>query len=298
MKCLVTGSEGFIGRNLVRRLEYEGHEVRGLDKREGQGGPHWYVDITQRYTSKVVLDFEIDWIFHLAARPRIQQSFKDPTGYFATNATGTLNLLDAVVQSGLSNERLKAFVYAGSSTADAGYQLNPYACSKRIGEMLCETYRECYGVPTVVTRLYNVYGPGQSEIYSMMGIFKRQYLAGELLTVTAPGKQRRDFTHVEDICRGMILAAKLAPLVKECPVYSIGTGTNYSVNEVARMFGCGWEWIDKRLGEAKDTLCIDTTLADNAKESLNIQWTITRNLPEYIQEFKANNKPIEQKPPK
>ena len=134
-----------------------------------------------------------------------------------------------------------------------GMYENPYTFSKDIGEQLCEMYYRVYGVETRICRFYNVYGDGQlteGEYAAVVGIFLEQFKKGEPLTITGDGNQRRDFTHVDDIIDGMFLS-----LSKEFGTYELGSGVNYSINELADMFDCDVQYIDERPGEARETLC-------------------------------------------
>ena len=144
-------------------------------------------------------------------------------------------------------------------------------------------YSKVYSLQTAICRFYNVYGPHQlteGEYCTVIGIFERQKNNGEVLTITGDGQQRRDFTHVDDIVDGLIKCG--LDLIKEDnskangETFELGRGINYSINEVANMFGGEKIYIDQKKGEVRDTLCIDS----KAKELLN--WNPKRNLEDYI----------------
>lgn len=114
--------------------------------------------------------------------------------------------------------------------------------------------RRRYNVPVSIARFFNVYGKrqiGQGDMATVIGIFERQFLNGESLTVTGDGKKRRDFTHVSDIVDGLIAMSKEN---WHGNIFDLGTGTNHSILEVAKMFGSKIEFIPERPGEAQTTL--------------------------------------------
>ena len=114
---------------------------------------------------------------------------------------------------------------------------SPYAWSKWSGEELCKLYSTVYDLNTSICRFYNVYGPHQIEdgtYATVLGIFEKQYREGKPLTITADGQQRRDFTHVEDIVDGLV---KCSEHEFRAQFFELGSGVNFSLNEVADMFG-------------------------------------------------------------
>ena len=134
---------------------------------------------------------------------------------------------------------------------------------------------------TSICRFYNVYGLHQIEdgtYPTLMGIFEKQYREGNSLTITGEGEQRRDFTHVEDIVDGLVKSSQ-QPFRGE--IFELGSGVNFSINEIADMFGKDYsiEYIEKRSGEYDVTLC-DYTLANKV-----LRWKPTRNVKDYIQSF-------------
>ena len=283
MKVLVTGGVGFIGTNLIKKLLKDENEVvsidnysTGLKENELDGCKYYNVNICDYKNFDQYIE-DVDLVFHLAALPRIQPSFKNPLTTFKTNVEGTINLLD------WCKEKNVPLVYAGSSSTHGGVYKNPYTFTKWQGEELCKLYSKVYSLQTAICRFYNVYGPHQlteGEYCTVIGIFERQKNNGEVLTITGDGQQRRDFTHVDDIVDGLIKCG--LDLTKEDnskangETFELGRGINYSINEVANMFGGEKIYIDQKKGEVRDTLCIDS----KAKELLN--WNPKRNLEDYI----------------
>ena len=283
MRFLVTGGVGFIGTNLVKRLLKDGHEIvsldnysTGLKENELDGCKYYNVNICDYKNFDQYIE-DVDLVFHLAALPRIQPSFKNPLTTFKTNVEGTINLLD------WCKEKNAPLVYAGSSSTHGGVYKNPYTFTKWQGEELCKLYSKVYSLKTAICRFYNVYGPHQlteGEYCTVIGIFERQKNNGEVLTITGDGEQRRDFTHVDDIVDGLIkcgIELKTNDNSKaNGETFELGRGINYSINEVANMFGGEKKYIDQKPGEVRDTLCVDL----KAKELLN--WNPKRNLEDYI----------------
>ena len=164
-----------------------------------------------------------------------------------------------------------------------GVYKNPYTFTKWQGEELCKLYSKVYSLRISICRFYNVYGPHQlteGEYCTVIGIFERQRKNNEALTITGDGQQRRDFTHVDDIVEGVIKCG--FDLISNenskanGKTFELGRGVNYSINEVANIFGGEKKYIPSKKGETRDTLCVDL----KASELLN--WKPKRNLEDYI----------------
>ena len=216
-----------------------------------------------------------DVIYHMAALARIQPSLEKPHPTIVNNFLSTLNVLEYA-----RNNNIRV-VYAGSSSIHHGIYESPYAWSKFSGEDLCKLYSNVYKVETSICRFYNVYGDYQikeGEYATVLGIFQSQYENEEPLTIVGDGEQRRDFTHVEDIVDGLVKSSQ-QPFRGE--IFELGSGVNFSINEIADMFGKDYsiEYIEKRSGEYDVTLC-DYTLANKV-----LRWKPTRNVKDYIQSF-------------
>ena len=279
MKYIVTGGLGFIGSNLVDKLISHSHEVHVIDdlsfgKEEYKNSQATYY--IEDFTNISSINIKnIDAIFHLGACARIQPSFEDPVYTIKNNIYGS-----SLVAEFAKNQDAKV-VYAGSSTADNDVLINPYAFGKHAGEDVFRMFSKCYKLRTATTRFYNVYGPRNpliGEFSPVVVKFEEQYKAGEKLTVVGTGEQRRDFTHVDDICEGLIAASS-----KDFygDIFNLGTGTNYSINELARMFVTDdmISYIPAPPGEA------DTTLADYSHTEEATGWKARIRLPDYVNNF-------------
>lgn len=203
---------------------------------------------------------DCDYIFHLASLADIVPSIEDPTSYFHSNVTSTLNLL-----THSDARRLRKFVYAASSscygiaekypTAESHsiHPEYPYALTKRMGEELVLHWHKVYGLKVVSTRFFNVFGTRSrtSGTYgAVFGIFLAQKLAQKPLTVVGDGCQSRDFTYVTDICEGMFLAAKSS---YECEVFNLASGKPNTINYLASLISPDVVYIPKRPGEPEIT---------------------------------------------
>ena len=296
MKSLVTGGAGFIGSNLVETLLGIGHTVVCVDNEssDAHDKPYWNnnsINIRgdiRDYTLMSSAMENVDYVFHLAAEARIQPAIENPINAVSVNDLGTATVLQCAREN-----QVKKFMFSSTSAAygrndspnvetQSPDPLNPYSVTKLNGENLCRMYTELFGLPTVIFRYFNVYGPRQpvrGQYAPVLGIFKRQKNAGEPLTIVGDGNQRRDFVHVEDVARANVMAALADPGQDAYgEVYNIGTGKNFSVNEIAEMFMHEKTYIAPRPGEAR------VSLANNQKMRNTFGWTPTHDLEKWISE--------------
>jgi UDP-glucose 4-epimerase len=159
--------------------------------------------------------------------------------------------------------------------------LTPYSVSKVSGEKMCKMYSELFGLDTAILRYFNVYGerePTKGQYAPVIGKFLRQVSLGEPMTIVGDGEQRRDFTYIKDVVDANILCMKCeGELGGE--MFNIGTGKNYSINEIADMVGGSnykVVFIPERKGESR------VTLANRSKAENILGWFPKRNLEEYI----------------
>ena len=282
---LVTGAAGFIGSNLVDYLLDQGHTVICVDNESANNEKfHWRHedgmllnvkgDITNYKSMKNVFR-GVEYVFHLAAESRLQSAIQNPIEAVQKNCVGTTVMLQCAREVGV-----KRFVYSSTSSGYGNNPypnvetqpddcLNPYSASKIAGEKFCKMYTDLYGLETVVLRYFNVFGhrsPARGQYAPVIGIFQRQRDAGEPLTIVGDGSQRRDFVHVEDVARANYLASIIPLKGHEGEVFNVGTGSAYSIQQIADAISDNQIYIDKRTGE------METTFADITKIGEVIGW--------------------------
>jgi UDP-glucose 4-epimerase len=293
MKSLVTGGAGFIGSHIVDSLINLGHEVVVLDNETSQVHNSFYHNEKATYYKYDISDYNltrpvydsVEYVFHCAAESRIQPTILNPLGAIKTNTLGTGTVLQC------SREvEVKKVIYSSTSS---GYGLknqpplseempddclNPYSVSKVAGEKLCTMYTKLFGLKTVIFRYFNVYGPREplrGPYAPVVGLFLRQFRAGEALTIVPDGTQRRDFTHVDDVVNANILAMMIDH-DHYGEIFNVGTGTNHSVLELAAMISDQTKMIEPRIGEAY------VTLANNTKIKKVLGWEPKEDIENYV----------------
>jgi UDP-glucose 4-epimerase len=272
MKYLVTGGAGFIGSNIVDSLIKLGHEVVVIDNESSESHDHFFWNENAKNYKLDICDYEntrslyngVDYVFHVAAEARIQRTIKNPIRSVKTNVVGTITVLQCSKEA-----NVKRVVYSSTSSAYGKNEipneetqlddcLNPYSISKVAGEKLCSMYTNIFGLDTIIFRYFNVYGdrhPTKGIYAPVIGLFDVQKLNGEKLTIVGDGEQRRDFTNVKDVVDINILATtKDIDRKYFGNVFNVGTGTNYSVNQIASFISDNTINIPERLGEARETL--------------------------------------------
>ena len=270
-KSLVTGGAGFIGSNLVDYLLDRGHEVVCVDNESAECNDKFYWNPKAINVKGDVTDYKfmknvftgVEYVFHLAAEARLQPAIKNPIEAVYKNCVGTTTVLQCAREAGV-----KRLVYSSTSSG-YGFNpspnietqpddcLNPYSASKVAAEKFCKMYSDLYGLETVVLRYFNVFGersPTRGQYAPVIGIFQRQRDAGEPLTIVGDGTQRRDFIYVGDVARANYLASMM-PGVRDHlgEVFNVGSGINYSVQEIADAISDNQTYISKRDGEMETT---------------------------------------------
>ncbi|OUW34658.1 MAG: hypothetical protein CBD39_02840 [Flavobacteriaceae bacterium TMED179] len=278
MKILVTGGAGFIGSNLISKLLNLDMEVESIDnysigsiKNHVKGAIYHKIDVNE--VNHLKNDFEL--IFHLAGLSRIQPSFKNPTKTFLSNTSGTESLLE------WSRSFNSKIVYSGSSSRHHNPYQSPYALYKYLGEEICKMYRKSFKINIEIVRFYNVYGPNEilsGKWAAVIGIWRNQIQNNKPLTIIGDGKQRRDFTHVDDIVEGLI---KIGFCKKKYNYsWELGSGKNYSLNEVYELFNKKFNskkiHLPDQSGNYKETIRKDNKAIDL------LGWNPNKKLEEYI----------------
>lgn len=296
MIVVVTGGCGFIGSHIVDKLVSLGHHVKVIDDLSAPENEEFYYNKKASYWKKDIskddcndIFIGADYVFHLAARSRIQPTIGSPNSCFEVNVVGTQRVLE---WSRLN--RIKRVIYSGTSSlygkqntipfnpnmpADC---LNPYSMSKWMGERICDLYSQLYDLPSIVLRYFNVYGPREplkGEYAPVVGLFKRQNRNKNPMTIVSPGTQRRDFTYIDDVVEANICAMRASAKDILFKVYNVGTGKNYSMNEIADMIGDDRLIIPARPAEVKETL------ADISETIKDLGWIPKHRLEDKINEY-------------
>ena len=275
---LVTGGVGFIGSNLIKVLIDQGFNVTsvddyssGLKSNEVKGAKYINLDIES--IDKV--DGKFDLCIHLAAKSRVQPSFKAPNEYFRVNVQGTMQIMEWAKKNNVK------VVYAGSSSKHHDPSDSPYAMYKYLGEEVCKLYRNSYNVNVEIARFYNVYGPNESldeEHGNVIGIWRSKVKKNLPLPIVGDGNQRRDFTHVFDIVNALIKIADSNK--KHEDAWELGTGMNYSINELFKMFEARFNCKSTNIADQKGNYKF--TLRENDDMLNELNWKPEDRLKNHI----------------
>jgi nucleoside-diphosphate-sugar epimerase len=247
---LVTGGAGFIGSHLSEELVHRGHTVRVADSLiTGRRANLEHLPAVEFHQGDLAdLDFArsvvqgCDFVLHQAAIPSVPRSVADPIASNRANVDATLAVLVAARDAGV-----KRLVFAGSSSAYGNTDtlpkhedmpsipLSPYALQKVVGEQYLQMFTELYGLETVSTRYFNVFGPRQdpSSPYSgVISVFATALLENRAPTIYGDGGQTRDFTYVANVVDGVLRACEAPAASGE--VINVATGGRISLNQLFR----------------------------------------------------------------
>lgn len=278
---LVTGGAGFIGSNLIKLLlEKNLYRVISLDnystgKKENHIDGAEYIQGETKDIEKLV-KIKLDLVFHLGEYSRVEKSFDDIEKVWESNKNGTFAVLEFCRKNNIK------IVYAGSSTkfADGGLgrDQSPYAWTKASNTELVQNYGNWFSLPYAITYFYNVYGPLEISIgpyATIIGIFKEQYKLGKALTVVSPGTQVRNFTHVDDIVRGLVLVGEKG----NGDNYGLGNTKSFSILDIANMFNANIEMLPERKGNRMNSFI------DVSKSEKELGWRAQKDISEHIKKF-------------
>lgn len=257
MRVLVTGGAGFIGRWIAKRFLDEGHLVWVLDNLDNGTRDNLaaFQDVVN-YKGLIIGDVadkeKVEKLFregfqlclHLAAQTKVHESLLDPEKTFRANVLGTYNVLEAAKKMGtkvvLVGTCLVYNAAEGNGAISEDHRLkpaSPYAGSKLAAENLAESYALAYGLPIVVCRPFNTYGPYQKSDMEggVVSIFIKRHLAGETLEIFGDGTQTRDLLYVEDCVEFLYRAALAFEAVGQ--VLNAGLGKDVTMNNLALLIG-------------------------------------------------------------
>ena len=311
---LLTGASGFIGHKTAKLLLEEGHQVIGLDnmndyydvklkeKRkldlESEKNFTFYnVDIENLSELKKLFDnYKFTKVLNLAARAGVRYSMENPHVYMSTNAQGTLNLLEL-----MKVHAIKKFVLASTSSLYAGQQMpftedlavnepiSPYAATKKAAEAMAYTYHYLYGIDVSVVRYFTVYGNGSRPDMAQFR-FMRWIDEQKAIELFGDGSQARDFTHVEDIARGTVMAMKDVGY----EVINLGGGNNpVTINKMINILE---NYLDKKaIVDNKEFHSADMkeTWADISKAKKVLGWepliSLEEGLKTCVEDYRSNH---------
>ena len=247
-KVLVTGGLGFVGSTLVKALlKKENYDITVIDNLSSPSSNISYKEEGVKYMIEDILN--IDNI-----------SYKDLEFDIIYHLAGLARIQPSFINP------VKYF------------NINTFG--KYNGEEICKLFSKLYNISAVTARFFNVYGlrqPTEGKFATVLGIFERQCKNNESLTIIGDGEQRRDFTHVNDIVNGLV---ELSKGEYKGEIYNLGTGRNYSINQLVEFFECNSINLPERPGEAR------LSIADISKTVQDLDWEPTYSLRKYIKDFK------------
>ena len=259
MKILVTGHKGYIGSHLFSELIRLEHDVRGVDLKDGEDALH------------CLPDEDFDFVFHLAACPRVTYSIDKPAYTLKQNVLVTSTLLEWA-----KDHSVKRVIFSSSAAVNGngdGFPTSPYGLHKLVSEMECRLFSKLYGLDTICLRYFNVYsedqkfgGPYSTAICS----WKEMLRKGKSLRLDGDGKQTRDFIHVNDIVLANIYAMQSNKWFGG-KSYNVGTGESVSLNFIKNFidqhFCVEWKRAPARNGD------IEHSVADISETKKDLEWT-------------------------
>ena len=288
---LVTGGAGFIGSSLIKffiKSNFK-EKIISIDNYSSGYLKNHIISKNVKYLkgdnkniSYLLRNYKnrIKVIFHFGEFSRIYQSFKNYKKCFEFN----INHSSKVIEFAKDNNIKIIYSATSSNLGNNGKDenLSPYAWTKSKNIELIKNYNKWFGLKYELVYFYNVYGPGQilnSPMSAVIGIFEQQYKKKIPLTIVKPGTQRRDFTHIDDIIRGCVLAWKKGNKNE----YMLGTKKSYSIKQIAKMFKCKTKFVPERPGER-----FGSTMINNNAEKI-LKYKAKLDIKKYISEFIKNN---------
>ena len=284
-KILVTGGAGHVGSHVIEMLvEDTNYQVISLDNYfNGSEANHIPgAEYRRGHTKDIstLVPETPDIVFHLGEYARIAPSFDDVAEVFDMNINGTFAVLEFCRQ-----RKVSKLVYAASSTKFAiegdGRHQNPYSFTKASNVDLINDYGRWYGLPYAICYFYNAFGPRENGIgkyATVIAKFEQAYLKGEPLAVVKPGTQKRNFTYVKDLARGIILVGEKG----SGDGYSLNNTKGFSIIEIAEAFGGPINYVAGYPGRAESG-------ESPIKARKELGWETTVDILDYIKDFVAAN---------
>ena len=226
-KILVTGSSGFIGQALVKRLTGSGHLVYEFDL---PGGDVTLPDAFDHYTKHGV-----DHIFHLAGKTFVPESWEHPAEFFRVNVMGTIQVLELCRKTGAGLTYISSYLYGEPDYLPIDElhpvkSYNPYSQSKVIADSTCQFYARHFNLPVTIFRPFNAYGPGQSSRFLIPEIIAKVMDPATPEVEVMDLRPKRDYHYIDDLVDAFMIS-----IAKPNGIYNLGSGCSISVEEIIRL---------------------------------------------------------------
>ena len=274
MRIVVTGSDGFVGKQLISRLTKDGVDVIELDVNSG-------FDITNFTQISSIKKFDV--LVHLASKTFIPDSFKYPHDFYQSNFIGTLNVLELCRRNNAKFIYTSSYVYGSPEYLPINEKhpikaYNPYAQTKIINEKMCEGYNRDFNVPIIILRPFNIYGPGQNDNFLIPSIIKQ---AKSGIVNLKDSRPKRDFVYIDDVIDAYIKSIFFSGTSFQ--VFNIGSGISYSVKEIVNIIKKSKlpSFDVLYSGEQRKNEILDT-VADVSKSKRLLNWKPKKSLEEGI----------------
>lgn len=277
---LVTGGAGHVGSHVIEMLVQDpDNRIISLDNYfNGNESNHFKgVEYRNGHTKNIdkLIPERPDIVYHLGEYSRVTPSIEDIDKVFDLNIIGTF----AVVEF-CRKRNVGKLVYAASSTKFAiegdGRHQNPYSFTKATNVDLINDYGRWYNLPYAICYFYNAFGPrekGTGRLATVVAKFEEAYLKGEPLTVVKPGSQKRNFTYVKDLARGIIMVCEKG----EGDGYTLSNPNSHSIIEIAEAFGGPVKYVDGYPGRKES--------GDAPDKARELGWEATLDVLDYIKQF-------------
>lgn len=272
MNILITGSNGYIGKNLTRELKTQGYNTFEYDIHIG--------DISQIKPFNCFQNSKIDHVFHLAGKTFVPDSWKDPVPFYETNLLGTVNTLEFCRTTGASLTHLSSYVYGNPQFLPITEKhpleaYNPYSQSKIFADQVCQFYQQEFRVNITILRLFNLFGPGQPSHFLIPELIRKSINPEVPVVEVNDLRPRRDFVFIDDLIDALIRTTNR----KTPGIYNIGSGYSYSVKEILgfifEIIGVTKPMVEKKIERPNE---IFDLYADISLATKNLGWKPETNM--------------------
>lgn len=265
MNILVTGSSGFIGKNLVASLKRNNHKIYTFSSTDGNIFDY---DFIEKYKNT-----DIDYVYHLAGKTFVPDSWIDPKSFFNINTNGTLNILNFCDARKIPLIYVSAYIYGNKVAMPVSEDVspkpnNPYAMSKYLSEKLCFFYAKYKNIKINIFRPFNVYGPGQDKRFLIPEIIYQAKKGSSIIVNSLTPK--RDYIYIDDLIDGLILGMHH---LDGFEIFNLGSGSSISVEEiiaiVKNQMNLDIKYSSRNINRANE---INDVIADISKAKEMLSW--------------------------